>query len=234
MAHISIKNLSIEFKVFGSTSMSIKKEILSQVTGGKILQYQDNSVSVKALDNLNLEISDGDKIGLVGHNGAGKSTLLRVLAGIYMPTSGSINIEGSVGSLISPSAGMDQESTGIENIYFRGYLLGMSKAEIDEKLDDIVEFTELGNFLHLPVRTYSAGMFTRLAFAISTSIEPEILLIDEVVGAGDPEFHEKAQERLKQFKERAKILIFASHSKQLVSMYCDKVFQLEKGRVIPV
>ena len=162
MAHISIKNLTVEFKVYGSSSRSLKNQILSQATGGRIAENADDAVTVKALDNVSLEINDGDRIGLVGHNGAGKSTLLRTLAGIYKPTEGSIEIEGTVGTLIDPSAGMDPEATGIENVYLRGYILGMCRHEIDEKVDEIAEFTELGDFLHLPVKTYSAGMFSPL------------------------------------------------------------------------
>ena len=150
-------------------------------------------VTVRAIDGINLEINDGDRIGLIGHNGSGKTTLLRVLAGIYKPNGGTITIEGRVGALLHPNAGMDPESTGIENIYLRGYMLGMSRREITAKLDDIAEFTELGDFLELPMRTYSAGMFARLAFAVSTAAHNDILLIDEGLGAGDAEFQKKVQ-----------------------------------------
>ncbi|MBO6548099.1 MAG: ABC transporter ATP-binding protein [Rhizobiales bacterium] len=216
MAHISIKNLTVEFKVYGSSSRSLKNQILSQATGGRIAENADDAVTVKALDNVSLEINDGDRIGLVGHNGAGKSTLLRTLAGIYKPTEGSIEIEGTVGTLIDPSAGMDPEATGIENVYLRGYILGMCRHEIDEKVDEIAEFTELGDFLHLPVKTYSAGMFSRLGFAISTAISPEILLIDEGVGTGDNKFIQKISARIKSYFDRASIVVIATHDDEIL------------------
>lgn len=232
MAHISIKNLTVEFKVYGSSSRSLKNQILSQATGGRIAENTDDAVIVKALDNVSLEINDGDRIGLVGHNGAGKSTLLRTLAGIYKPTSGSIEIEGTVGTLIDPSAGMDLEATGIENIYLRGFVLGMSKGEIDEKIDEIAEFTELGDFLHLPVKTYSVGMFSRLGFAISTAISPDILLIDEGIGAGDASFIEKVNKRMNEFLFKTKIILFASHNQQLLDSICHKKLRVDTGRLL--
>ncbi|HZM07600.1 MAG TPA: ATP-binding cassette domain-containing protein, partial [Methylocella sp.] len=158
MAHISIENLTVEFAIFGASSRSLKNQILSQATGGRVMAGARDVVTVRAIDGLSLEINDGDRIGLVGHNGSGKTTLLRVLAGIYKPSGGAITIEGRVGTLLDAHAGMDPESTGLENIYLRGYMMGMSRREIAAKLDDIAEFTELGDFLRLPMRTYSAGM----------------------------------------------------------------------------
>ncbi len=231
MAHISIKNLSVEFKVYGSSSRSLKNELLSQATGGRIAESNDDAVTVKALDSISLEINDGDRIGLVGHNGAGKSTLLRTLAGIYKPTAGSIEIEGTVGTLIDPSAGMDPEATGIENIYLRGYVLGMTKKEIDEKVDEITDFTELGDFLHLPVKTYSAGMFSRLGFAISTAISPDILLIDEGIGAGDAAFIDKVLKRIKSYLENASIVIIATHATGFLDLVDAKSVHFQNGKI---
>ena len=171
MAHISIENLTVEFAIFGVSSRSLKNQILSHATGGRVMSGAHDVITVRAIDGLNLEINDGDRVGLVGHNGSGKTTLLRVLAGIYKPSGGAITIEGHVGALLDPTAGMDSESTGIENIYLRGYMMGMSRREIAAKLDDIAEFSELGDFLALPMRTYSAGMFARLAFAVSTAAD---------------------------------------------------------------
>lgn len=231
MAHISVKNLTVEFKVYGSNSRSIKKKILSQATGGRIAQGENDTISVKALDNVSLEIKEGDRIGLVGHNGAGKSTFLRTLSGIYQPVSGSIEIAGKVSALFSPSAGMDKEATGIENIYLRGFVLGLTRAEIDQKIDEIANFTELGDFLHLPVRTYSAGMYSRLGFAISTSISPDILLIDEGIGTGDAKFMKKMQERLDDAYASTKILLLASHNKSMLNEKCSKLIFFNKGRI---
>jgi ABC-type polysaccharide/polyol phosphate transport system ATPase subunit len=186
-------------------------------------------ITVRAIDGLNLEINDGDRIGLVGHNGSGKTTLLRVLAGIYKPNGGSITIEGRIGALLNPTAGMDPESTGIENIYLRGYMMGMSRREIAAKLDEIAEFTELGDFLALPMRTYSAGMFARLAFAVSTAAHHDILLIDEGMGAGDAEFQKKVQQRIESLFDRTPSIILASHSEELISKFCSRRVQMEHG-----
>lgn len=234
MAHISIRNLSIDFKIYGSNSLSLKKQILSHVTGGVIATDADDAVSVKALDNISLEISDGDRIGLIGHNGAGKSILLRAISGLHKPTGGSIRIEGTVGTLIDPAAGMDMEATGIENIYLRGYILGLNKREIHDIIDEIADFTELGNFLNLPARTYSAGMLSRLCFVIFTSIAPDILLIDESIGTGDAAFHKKANKRFNDLHHGAKILLLASHSADDIRLYCNKTIEFEKGSIINV
>ncbi len=189
-------------------------------------------VAVRAIDGLNLEIKNGDRIGLVGHNGSGKTTLLRVLSGIYKPVAGSIRIEGKVGTLLDPQAGMDNEATGIENIYLRGYLLGMNKPQIDEQIEDIANFTDLGDFLHLPMRTYSAGMAARLAFGISTAMHNDILLIDEGIGAGDAAFQEKAQKRIESLFARTSIVLLASHSEDLINRFCNRRLEMEHGRLV--
>jgi ABC-type polysaccharide/polyol phosphate transport system ATPase subunit len=229
MAHISIENLTVEFAIFGASSRSLKNKILSQATGGRVMAGARDIVTVRAIDGLNLEINDGDRIGLVGHNGSGKTTLLRVLAGIYKPSGGAITIDGKVGTLLDAHAGMDPESTGLENIYLRGYMMGMSRREIASKLDDIAEFTELGDFLALPMRTYSAGMFARLAFAVSTAAQNDILLIDEGIGAGDAAFREKARQRIESLFNRTPIVILATHSELLISEFCSRRVQLEHG-----
>lgn len=231
MAHISIERLTVEFAVYESNARSLKNRILAQATGGRIARNARDIVTVRALDDVSLEIENGDRIGLVGHNGSGKTTFLRIIAGIYRPTSGSIEIEGNVGALLNPTAGIDPEASGIENIYLRGYVLGMSKRQINDKINSIAEFTELGDFLHLPVRTYSAGMFSRLGFAISTSINPEILLIDEGVGAGDSRFMNKMTERLQSFAASSSILVLASHDKTLLKRHCTKYLHFENGAV---
>jgi ABC-type polysaccharide/polyol phosphate transport system ATPase subunit len=229
MAHISIENLTVEFAIFGANSRSLKNKILSQATGGRIMSGARDIITVRAIDSISLEIKDGDRIGLVGHNGSGKTTLLRVLAGIYKPNGGAITIEGRVGALLNPIAGMDPESTGIENIYLRGYMMGMSRREIAGKLVEIAEFTELGDFLELPMRTYSAGMTARLAFAVSTAAHHDILLIDEGMGAGDAEFQKKVQQRIENLFDRTPIIILASHSEELISKFCTRRLQMEHG-----
>jgi ABC-type polysaccharide/polyol phosphate transport system ATPase subunit len=232
VAHISIENLTVEFAIFGARSRSLKNTVLAQATGGRVMADARDIVRVRAIDDLSLEIRDGDRIGLVGHNGSGKTTLLRVLAGIYKPTAGRIRIAGRVGTLLDPMAGMDPEATGIENIYLRGYLLGMRRREIDAVLDDVADFTDLGDFLQLPMKTYSAGMAARLAFAISTALQHDILLIDEGIGAGDAAFQEKAQQRIEGLFARSSIVLLASHSDALIKQFCNRTVQMEHGRMI--
>lgn len=232
MPFISIENLSVQFTIYGASSRSLKNRLLSQASGGRLLKSAGDIVSVSALEGLNLEIRDGDRIGLTGHNGSGKTTLLRVLAGIYKPNAGSAIMSGKVTALLDSTAGMDPDLTGIENIYLRGYILGMSRREIMSKIDDISEFTELGDFLNLPMRIYSAGMYTRLAFAISTATNCDILLIDEGIGAGDAEFQKKAHERVEKLFGRTPIVLLASHSEALLAQHCNRRVTLQAGRLV--
>lgn len=231
MPHVTILGLSVEFPVYGTNSRSLKKLLVSQATGGKLMGQANDAVVVRALDNVSLDIKDGERVALVGHNGSGKTTMLRVLAGIYKPTKGSVSIRGNVGALLDPAAGMDPDATGIENIYLRGRVLGMTDREITKHLDDIIDFTELANFIALPMRTYSAGMFARLAFAVSTAISPDVLLIDEGIGAGDAHFMSKIQIRLRDMVDRSPILVLASHDQALVSELCNRTIQFEHGQV---
>lgn len=232
MAHISIRDLSVEFAIYGTNARSLKNTVLAQATGGRVMAGARDVVAVRALDHLNLEIADGDRVGLVGHNGSGKTTLLRVLAGIYKPVGGQVTIEGRVGTLLDPSAGMDSEATGLQNIYIRGYILGMSRQEIEANLPDIAAFTDLGDFLALPVKTYSAGMAARLTFAISTAPKADILLIDEGIGAGDAAFQEKAQRRIEGVFARTRIVLLASHAESLITRFCNRRLTLERGEVV--
>lgn len=232
MTHISITNLSVEFAIFGASARSLRNRILVQATGGRVMTGARDIVSVRAIDGLNLEIREGERIALSGHNGSGKTTLLRVLCGIYKPQAGSITIEGKIGALLDSTAGMDFESTGIENIYLRGYMLGMSRHEIESKVGEIADFTELGEFLELPVRTYSAGMFTRLAFAVSTAVESDILLIDEGIGAGDASFQHKVQQRIEGLFKRTPIVLLASHAEEIVRQFCTRRLTMEHGKLV--
>jgi lipopolysaccharide transport system ATP-binding protein len=231
MPHISIEHLSVDFVIYGTNSRSLKKQLVVQASGGRVMKGANDAVTVRAIDDLSLEIEHGDRIGLVGHNGSGKSTLLRVLAGIYKPTGGSVTISGRVGALFSPSAGMDPEATGIENIYLRGYMLGLSRAQITTHIDDIASFTQLGDFLRLPMRTYSAGMFARLAFAVSTIIRPDILLIDEEIATGDDAFFDRMQARLESFVKGASVLLLASHNPNIIDRFCNKRLRLNHGKI---
>lgn len=221
----------MEFAIFGSRARSLKNTIVAQATGGRVMASARDIVSVRAIENMNLEVRNGDRIGLVGHNGSGKTTLLRVLAGIYKPSAGNITIHGKVGTLLDPSAGIDYEATGIENIYLRGRLLGMTRRQIEEQISDIADFTDLGDFLLLPMKTYSAGMAARLTFAISTSVQNDILLIDEGIGAGDAAFQEKAHKRIERFFDRTSIVLLASHSEDLLKRFCNRRLVMEHGHV---
>ncbi|MBX9704780.1 MAG: ABC transporter ATP-binding protein [Gammaproteobacteria bacterium] len=228
MAELIAKNLCLDYPIFGTSSRSLKKTFLKITTGGT-LSTDSSTVVVRAVKNITFHLQHGDRLALVGHNGAGKSTLLRVLAGIYTPTSGELAVSGSVGSLLDISLGMQAEATGYENIYIRGLILGLKKPEIEAIIPSIEEFTDMGDFLHMPVKTYSAGMRVRLAFAISTAINTEILLIDESIGAGDASFKDKAKKRIVDFIDRAHIMVLASHDDDFVKEFCNKALWLEHG-----
>ena len=230
MASITLSNASVEIPVFAVGNNSLKTTLLRKAVGGKFAQTGSNLI-INALNNISIDLRDGDRIGLIGQNGAGKTTLLRVLAGVYPPTSGTVRVTGRISPMFDISLGMSPDSTGIENIRVCGALWGLSRAEIDAGIDDIVEFTELGDYLKIPVRTYSAGMLLRLAFAIATLRQPEILLLDEVIGVGDASFMTKAKTRLDKIVNRAQILVVSSHSDLIIRDLCEKVIWLDKGSV---
>jgi ABC-type polysaccharide/polyol phosphate transport system ATPase subunit len=244
MLSIVGKNLHVEFPIYDHRARSLKYSLgLGQIAkginrlanrnvGGQIGVGEAGKVVIKALDGVSFEIREGDRIGLLGHNGSGKTTLLRTLAGIYEPASGEIRSNGRVFPLFDLQLGMDQDATGIENIWMRGKMLGLTTQEIGNALDDIAEFTELGDYLHMPTRTYSMGMMLRLAFAISTAITPEILVLDEMIGAGDAAFLSRADARLKNFLSRTGILVLASHSMPMLRQWCNKGMMLHKGKLV--
>ena len=231
MPSIELHNVSVAFPIYSAGNRSLKKAMLSVTTGGRI-GNDARQVVIQALDQVSFSFNAGDRVALIGHNGAGKTTLLRVLAGIYEPRAGWISVEGRVTPVFDVNLGIDPERTGYDNIILRGLYLGLKKAEILERRDSVAEFTELGPFLDLPVRTYSAGMLARLAFAMATGVEPDILLLDEGIGAGDAEFLEKANTRLDQFISKAGILVLASHSVDLVRKLCTKGVLMEHGRLV--
>lgn len=229
---ITAHDLSVEFPIFENSHRSLKKKVLNLTTGGIIGNDAGNHPVVTALNQLNFSFGDGERIGLVGHNGSGKTTLLRVLSGIYSPTRGSLALQGRVASLLDVSSGVDPDATGFENIYLRGIMNGFKPSRIKDKIDEIADFTELGEYLNLPVRTYSSGMMLRLTFAISTSIEADILIMDEWLSVGDADFQSKAAERLKRMVDSASILIIASHSPELIQNVCNRRISLEHGRIV--
>jgi ABC-type polysaccharide/polyol phosphate transport system ATPase subunit len=235
MTRIVAQSMSVEFPVVGA-SRSFRREILAGTVGGLLRAnrspYGADVYSVTALHELSFELRDGDRVALIGHNGAGKTTLLRTLADCYWPTSGSLVIEGSVTPLLSLGCGIEGDFTGLENITLFGLHLGMTRAEIEARKAEIAAFTELGSFLHMPLRTYSAGMLLRLTFAVATSGKPDILLVDEIFGAGDRAFYDKARRRMEATLQSSNIFVLATHALDLAKDYCNKACVLEKGRAV--
>ncbi|NTF70073.1 ABC transporter ATP-binding protein [Agrobacterium rhizogenes] len=231
MTSISLQNVTVDFPIYNARGRSLKNRVMNIATGGSINSEGHGAVVVRGLDTINLELKQHDRIGLIGHNGSGKTTLLRVLTGVYKPTSGKIEIQGKCTSLINISLGIDPEATGRQNIFLRGALLGFRKEEMRSRLEEIEEFSELGGFLEMPVRTYSSGMQLRLAFSISTILQPEILIMDEWLATGDEGFKVKANKRLNELVEKTQILVIASHAKELLEKNCNRVIWLEHGKV---
>lgn len=221
MAVIKLHKVSVEIPIYSNHHRSIKNSFLKQWTKTKTLPQ-----TVKALSNVTLQLKDSDRLGVMGPNGAGKSTLLRTIAGVYQPTSGKIEVKGRIASLIDISLGMDSEATGYENIRMRGIMMGLSLKQIKSMEDEIADFSGLGDFLHMPIRTYSSGMHMRLGFAVSTAIEADIILMDEWLSVGDSEFILKAEKRLENFIKRSSILVIASHSKELIKKISNKILIL--------
>ncbi|KRQ20301.1 ABC transporter ATP-binding protein [Mycobacteroides chelonae] len=220
----------MEFPIFDAKSRSLKKAFLGKA-GGAIGRNESNVVVIEALRDITLSLKEGDRIGLVGHNGAGKSTLLRLLSGIYEPTRGSSSIQGRVAPVFDLGVGMDPEISGYENIIIRGMFLGQTRKQMQDKVDEIADFTELGEYLSMPLRTYSTGMRVRLAMGVVTSIDPEILLLDEGIGAVDAEFMKKARVRLQQLVERSGMLVFASHSNEFLARLCNTAMWIDHGTI---
>nr|WP_230941352.1 ABC transporter ATP-binding protein [Burkholderia diffusa] len=231
MAFIELKGATLDLPIYDVQGRSLKKQVLRMGRRNKIAEGNDGVIVVRALDNVDVRFDKGDRIGLIGRNGAGKSTLLRTMAGIYPPTQGTVMSEGKIVPLLDISLGMDDNSTGMQNIRLRGLLLGMTDNEIREKTAEIAAFSELNDYLDLPLRTYSSGMRVRLAFAVSTAVDAEILLLDEVMGVGDASFMHKAQARLNELHGRAEIVVLAMHANSEIRRVCNKALWMENGRV---
>lgn len=234
MTALALQNVSVDFPLYGA-QRSLRRVLIERAIGGFIRHDKGSDrVTIKALVDVSLNLRDGDRVGLIGHNGAGKSTLLRVMAGIYQPTRGRVLAEGRITPLFNTLPGLDPEDTGYENIITAGMLFGMTRAEIEKKIPEIEEFSELGEYLTLPLRSYSSGMITRLGFSSATAIEPGILLMDEGIGAGDARFAERATERMKEFIGRSRIMVLASHSNELIRATCNKAALMQKGQIIAI
>ncbi|SAK93880.1 ABC transporter-like protein [Caballeronia arationis] len=231
MAFIELKGATLDLPIYDVQGRSLKKKVMRMGRRNTIAEDNDGVIVVRAIDNVDLRLESGDRIGLIGHNGAGKSTLLRIMAGIYAPTHGTVSCDGKIVPLLDISLGMDENSTGLQNIRLRGLLLGMSDSEIQSKQEEIAEFCELGDYLDLPLRTYSSGMRVRLAFAVSTAVDADILLLDEVMGVGDASFMNKAKARLQDLHHRSEIVVLAMHANAEIRRMCNKVLWMERGRV---
>lgn len=231
MAGIVLQNVVLDYPIYNLSPRFLSKKILSLATAGVISSAQSYKY-VRSLDDINLSLKSGDRLAIIGGNGAGKTTLLKVLAGIYHPSSGQRTVSGSITTILGTGFGLDEDSTGYENIVLGGIALGQTAKTMKSKIPEIEAFTELGEFLSLPLRTYSAGMRARLAFAIATSVYPDILIIDEGLGAGDQAFFNKANQRLEEFSLNAKILIIASHDNSLLRKFCNKGVVLHHGKLL--
>jgi ABC-2 type transport system ATP-binding protein/lipopolysaccharide transport system ATP-binding protein len=228
---LRLDNVNVSFPVYHGGSRSLKKAILSRSSAGRIARDANDRITVDALRDVSLSLERGDRLALIGANGAGKTTLLRVMAGIYEPFAGAVQVHGRISPMFDIGLGIDSDLSGYENIRMRGMLLGLSSKQIDRLLPDVAEFTELGDYLDMPVRTYSSGMILRLTFAVATCYEPEILLMDEWISAGDAHFMAKAQERIDSFIKKASVFVLASHNLDVCFSWCNKGLWLQQGQV---
>jgi ABC-2 type transport system ATP-binding protein/lipopolysaccharide transport system ATP-binding protein len=240
---VSLQGVTLDFPIYDVNARSLRHRlVLNQLSrlgsggppsvGGSVRHDSQGVITVRALDGISFNLADGDRVALVGHNGAGKTTLLRVVAGIYEPSAGAVHTRGRVMPLFNIMEGMAPDASGIEMIRVRGTLLGLSKQEIEEKIPEVAEFCELGEYITMPVRTYSTGMQVRLAFAITTAVSSDILLMDEFIGTGDAAFIDRARIRLKTFVERSSVMLVATHAASIVRQWCNKAILLEHGHLL--
>ena len=231
MARVKLEGVSLDYPLYHGSSRSLKKSLVATSSRGNLARDALERVNVRALSDIDLDIKSGDRLGLIGANGAGKTTLLKVLAGIYSPTTGTYSIQGRVSALLDTQVGLDMDATGYENIMIRGMYMDIHPREMKKRAAEVAAFTELGDYLQLPVRTYSAGMMIRLGFAISTCVQPEILVMDEWLAAGDAHFIAKAHKRMEEFVQASSILVLASHSLPLVEQWCTHGLYLKRGKI---
>ncbi len=233
MVGISLSDVVVRYPVYSSgRQRSILSATANRVSFGRVAQDVGRIPTVTALSGISLELTEGMRLALIGRNGSGKTTFLKMCAGLVLPNEGTIQINGTRAAIINPSAGLDPDKTGRENIEYIGRLLGVSRSERKLLVDDVADFTELGDFLNFPIRTYSSGMTVRLMFALATSIERDILIVDEIIGAGDALFMEKAAKRVRSMFSRAKILILATHSGEVAAQLCTSALWLNSGKAM--
>lgn len=231
MSSIVMRNVNVNYPVMQDHYMSIRRAILRKLTGGRLYKSDLHANYVHAVKNFSLELRDGDRVGLIGRNGAGKSTLLKTISGFIMPDDGDIEVKGKITSLFSINGGLDVERTGYDNIYLMGRLLGISRDEMAKNIPEIEEFSELGKFLSMPVRSYSDGMRIRLGISVVTCIHPDILVLDEALGTSDAHFIEKTTKRAQRLYDKASIIVLASHAQELLRSLCNKVIWMEGGSI---
>lgn len=218
---IKITNLTKIYKLYARNRDRLKDSLgLS-----KRATYKEHY----ALKNVDMEVKTGESVGIIGVNGSGKSTILKIITGVLNPTSGDVQINGRISALLELGAGFNMEYTGLENVYLNGTMMGFTEKEIDERLQDILDFADIGDFVHQPVKTYSSGMFVRLAFAVAINIDPEILIVDEALSVGDVFFQAKCYHKFEEFKKMGKTILFVSHDLTSIAKYCDRVILLNKG-----
>jgi ABC-type polysaccharide/polyol phosphate transport system ATPase subunit len=228
MARIELQNAGVDFRIRKTAQVTLKEYLLR----GMFFRNAADKLTVQALRGIDFTATDGDRIGIIGHNGAGKSTLLKLIAGIYPPTTGQRLVTGRISSLFDITLGFEEEANGWDNIRYRSYLQGESPKTVKEKMFEIAAFSELGEFLNVPLRAYSAGMRIRLAFAIATAANPEVLLIDEILGVGDLAFQLKARERMQQMMRAARLLVLVSHDLEALPAMCDRTIWMNKGQIV--
>ncbi len=231
VASIRLDDVQLIYPIYSVRAQSLRHTMINLAIGGRLLRGNNDVVHVNALEGISFRLEDGDRLGLLGHNGAGKSTLLKVLAGVYEPTRGNVQMTGIVASMLDIGNGIDWEATGVENVKIMSRLRGMRAAQINAQMEEVIAFSELGAYADLPMKTYSAGMAARLIFTLATSFKSDILIMDEWLGAGDTHFIQKATDRMNELVGHARIMVLASHNFPLIQATCNKVLVLEKGRM---
>lgn len=232
MASVKVQGVTLDYHIYNIRARSLKNAVFNMAVGGKFFKGDSDVVVVRALENISFSLDEGDRLGLYGHNGSGKSSLLRVVAGIYPPSKGVVQINGNLSSMVDIGWGTDPEATGLDNIKQFALARGIHPKVVAKSVPEIVEFSGLGAFINLPLRTYSAGMYARLMFSVATAFNVEVLVLDEWLGAGDADFVEKAEERMKTMVDSAKIVVFASHNIRQLKDVCNKIMHLEAGKVV--
>jgi len=229
---VRLEGVTLDYFIYSVKAQSLRNAVFNLAVGGNLYKSQGDVTVVRALENISLDLEEGDRLALVGHNGSGKTSLLKVIAGIYEPQKGLVEVKGRLTSMIAHGAGLDMEASGLQNIRKIGAMRMIPKKVVESRIDSIVEFSELGDFVRLPVKTFSSGMMARLMFACATEFEADIIVLDEWLGAGDAAFAQKAYNRMEGFVDKAQMVILGTHSFDLVARVCNKVIELAAGRAV--